>query len=241
MTVLREQDHFEGFPSSGVATPVPNLFFARLLPSIERPEELIVTLYFFFAQGLKQRRPRFVSRTEMAADASLSRTLATLCHSEPERALGLGLSLAVQRHTLLKANANLRGRSEEIYLINTSTNRRAIAALEEIDLDVEEPPVINTRTQLSSIFALYEDNIGALTPLIVEELKEAEDTYPAEWLRRAVRAAVENNKRSWSYIRSILKRWQIEGPDYEKNRRDPEIDWLERRYWRGKRWRRPGG
>ena len=40
---------FAGFPASGLATAVPNLFFSLVLPQIERPEELVVSVYFFFA------------------------------------------------------------------------------------------------------------------------------------------------------------------------------------------------
>ena len=85
------------------------------------------------------------------------------------------------------------------------------------------------------MFALYEENVGAITPLIADELKDAEERYPPQWIEAAFREAVSLNKRSWRYIHSILKRWEAEGPDYEEAGRDPEADWLERRYARGKR------
>ena len=47
--------------------------------------------------------------------------------------------------------------------------------------------------------------------MVAEELKEAEAQYPAEWIGEAFQIAVENNKRSWSYARKILQRWQTEG------------------------------
>jgi DNA replication protein len=75
---------------------------------------------------------------------------------------------------------------------------------------------------------LYEENIGALTPMIAEELKEAEDTYPAEWISDAFRIAVENNVRNWRYVSAILTRWKEKGRDERKNRRDTEKD--RRRY-----------
>ena len=85
-------DEFAGFPSSGRATPVPNLFFARLLPDIERAEELLVTLYIFYIQGLQRRSPFFVTGSELAADGTLVRALANLC-GEGGEALGRGLAL----------------------------------------------------------------------------------------------------------------------------------------------------
>ena len=62
-----------------------------------------------------------------------------------------------------------------------------------------------------NIFTLYEQNIGLLSPLIADELRDAADTYPAEWIETAFREAVLHNKRKWSYIRAILRRWETEG------------------------------
>jgi DnaD/phage-associated family protein len=65
----------------------------------------------------------------------------------------------------------------------------------------------------ADIFALYEQNIGLLTPMIAEELKEAEKTYPTAWIESAFKEAVSSNKRSWKYIARILERWLAEGKD----------------------------
>ncbi|TMC15624.1 MAG: DnaD domain protein [Chloroflexi bacterium] len=73
------------------------------------------------------------------------------------------------------------------------------------------PPHIQVQVERPNIFVLYEQNIGLLSPLIADELKDAADHYPAEWVEAAFREAVENNKRKWSYIRAILRRWETEG------------------------------
>ncbi len=62
-----------------------------------------------------------------------------------------------------------------------------------------------------NIFILYEQNIGLLTPPIADELRQAEQTYPAGWIEEAFREAVSLNKRSWRYIRAILERWRTQG------------------------------
>ncbi|MEO7000833.1 MAG: DnaD domain protein [Ktedonobacterales bacterium] len=62
-----------------------------------------------------------------------------------------------------------------------------------------------------NIFTLYEQNIGLLLPLVAEELREAEQEYPREWVEEAFREAVQQNKRKWSYIRAILRRWASDG------------------------------
>jgi DnaD/phage-associated family protein len=74
-----------------------------------------------------------------------------------------------------------------------------------------ELPVLRVRAQRPSIFSLYEQNVGLLTPLLAEQLADAERQYPPEWIEAAFTEAVNHNKRSWSYIRRILEIWEQGG------------------------------
>jgi DNA replication protein len=67
-----------------------------------------------------------------------------------------------------------------------------------------------------TVFTLYEQNVGLLQPIIAEELREAAEIYPADWLEDAFRLSAERNIRNWKYIRAILERWQREGRDDER-------------------------
>ncbi|HET9477388.1 MAG TPA: DnaD domain protein [Dehalococcoidia bacterium] len=229
---------FAGFPSSGLATAVPNLFFARVLPQITLLEELAVTVFFFYAQQHTpgpRRTPRFLTRRELAADATLLRVLANLAGGADHEALTRGLEAALQRNTLFRAEIEVGGRLEEVFAVNTPANRRAMQALAGEATWIEEPLPPAEGTAAPNIFALYEENIGTITPLIAEHLQEAEERYSPDWIREAFREAVSLNKRNWRYIATILRRWESEGPDYEKPERDTEAAWLARRYSSGKR------
>jgi DnaD/phage-associated family protein len=81
------------------------------------------------------------------------------------------------------------------------------------------------------VFALYEALIGTMSPLIADELAEAERLYPQEWLEGAFREAAAQNARSWRYVSKILERWAVEGRDHAKTERDPGA---ESRYLSGK-------
>jgi len=70
---------------------------------------------------------------------------------------------------------------------------------------------LTSSTGRANIFELYENNFGLLTPMIADTLKDAEQTYPAEWIKVAMTEAVTNNKRNWKYVEAILKRWKAEG------------------------------
>ncbi len=79
------------------------------------------------------------------------------------------------------------------------------------------------KTQRPDIYTLYEQNIGPLTPILSERLREAEQSYPAEWVEAAFTEAVNYNRRSWAYISRILENWAIEGKDGSE-RRERERD-----------------
>ncbi len=70
---------------------------------------------------------------------------------------------------------------------------------------------VQVQVERPNIFVLYEQNIGLLSPLIADQLKDAADQYPPEWIEAAFREAVQHNKRNWSYISAILRRWETEG------------------------------
>ena len=50
-----------------------------------------------------------------------------------------------------------------------------------------------------------------LSPIIADELRKAEQLYPATWIEKAFKEAVSRNRRNWRYIRRILERWELDG------------------------------
>ncbi|WP_297167241.1 DnaD domain-containing protein [Thermogemmatispora sp.] len=85
--------------------------------------------------------------------------------------------------------------------VATSFARAGHGQNQHLHIEIERP----------NIFVLYEQNIGLLSPLIADELRDAAERYPPEWIEAAFREAVEHNKRNWRYIRAILRRWETEG------------------------------
>lgn len=200
---------FSGFPAGRLqVTPLPNLFFSELCPAIDDLAELKVTLHLFWLLAHQRNRAAFVRASELRADRTLMQSLAAT-GAKTDDALGRALGAATARGTLLR----LRVRDDDWYFLNTESGRRAFEKLaRESELPREtparEPVPVGERP---NIFALYEQNVGLLTPLIAEELKDAEHEYPVEWIAEAFKIAVENNKHSWSYVRKILERWKTEG------------------------------
>ncbi len=212
---------FVGFPAGKQPyTPVPNLFFSELLHDIDHLGELKVTLHVFWLMTQKKGERRYVSGEELAADRRLLSGL-TSPGTPPEEALRDALERAVARRTLLKVTTGER----DWYFVNSEKGRQAVDDLLAGKWTPTEPDQpLRLQAQRPNIFVLYEQNIGPLTPLLAEELMEAEDTYPANWIEDAFREAVELNKRSWRYIQRILERWAAEGKTDETSRRGDERD-----------------
>jgi DnaD/phage-associated family protein len=74
------------------------------------------------------------------------------------------------------------------------------------------------------VLTLYEQNIGLITPMLLEELREAEERYPPHWIADAIREAVRANARSWRYIKKVLERWAAHGRQDATDRAERPIN-----------------
>jgi len=229
---------FAGFPPGAQATPIPSLFFTRLLPRLTRPVELGLAVYIFYLLHRKKSYPRFFTVDELAAERDLALFLSgvevasktdTRSAEAPgdgrRTALERGLAALVEVGLLLAVPVEGPDGVREIYFLNAASDRRAADRLRRGELKIapwRPLPEAEPAEPSRSIYALYEENIGPLTPLVADELREAEDLYPQEWLGPAFETAAALNKRSWRYVEAILRRWAVEGPDYAQAGRGTE-------------------
>jgi DnaD/phage-associated family protein len=215
---------FAGFPAGKLATtPVPNFFFSELLPLIDNLAELKVVLHLFWLIGKKRGALRYARLDELLKDRRLLDGLATPKVSGEDVLLD-ALERGVARGALLRTEVTRRRETEQWYMINSANGREVLDRLQsgELDLMGESGEDIQLRTERPTIFVLYEQNIGLLTPMIADELRDAERHFPSEWIADAFRQAVLHNKRSWKYVLAILERWRTEGRSGTKQERDLE-------------------
>ncbi len=175
---------------------LPDSFFTQAIPKIQDLAELKIVLYVSYLILRKQAHPHLVTYKELKTESC------RLSAELDEETLRQALNSAVEHGTLLHSTLNINGVLEDVYSLTA---------------DSHQPPAVN-------IFALYEQNIGMITPMIAEELKEAEKLYPLQWIEEAFKEAVTLNKRSWKYIARILERWASEGKDSGEHRRDIKKD-----------------
>ncbi len=223
---------FAGFPPGpNPYTPLPDAFFTSALPEIEDINEVKVTLHLFWLLYQKVGEPRCASDRELLADPLLRRALRRRGDPRPyEERLRAALESARARGLLLRVRVRIDDEIITWYFFNTERSRAAVADLlqgatsPETLLEVEGPIAnannsdgmdgahrLSVEIERPNIFTLYEQNIGLLAPLVAEELRDASERYPWDWIEAAFREATQQNKRKWSYIRAILKRWETDG------------------------------
>jgi DNA replication protein len=206
---------FKGFTDSETFTQIPDSFF-RLLKEIKDADELKVTLYAIWWIDHTEGPFRALCETDFEAD-KLGLAAKQISH---------GLEKAIQRGSLLRSQHE----AEVFYFLNSPRGRAAAEAFAKGEWR-ESGRIMSAPLERPNIFKLYEENIGPLTPLIADALKDAEETYSPEWIAEAIELAVKNNKRNWKYCEAILKRWKEEGRAEKQDRRDAEKD--RRRYIEG--------
>ena len=116
---------------------------------------------------------------------------------------------------------------EQIYLFpGTEQGENILRSLEkqpELLRELNKAHVL-PKPARPSVYKLYEENIGPLTPYTAELLRDAAKSYSEEWLEDAIKEAVHYNARSWRYVQAILHNWKEKGRkrSNEEDKRDHE-------------------
>lgn len=197
---------------------LPETFFTQLLPLVDSLPQLRLLLYLFWYFEQQEGEIRHILYKNLAADP----VLLQMTGGEA------GLQKALQDLITIGAvlNAQPENESEVHYFINSPQGRKAVKAIQnrQWQRNIQSKIPIQMPGDRPNIFELYEQNIGVITPMIAEILKDDEKNYPNDWIEEAIRIAVTRNVRKWKYVQAILERWQKEGRGNEQNRRDDSQD-----------------
>jgi len=197
-------DTFTGFTSSETFTQIPDSFI-HLLKEIDDIAELKVTLHAIWR--IEHIEGHFRALREADFEAG------TLGLNGGEILSGLGK--AVERGTLLRRERE----AQVFYFLNSPRGRLSAEAFEKGQWR-ESAMGSSAPMRKSNIFKLYEKNIGPLTPLISDMLREAEKNYPSVWIEEVFEIAVRKQNRNWKYMESILARWKEQRKDEGKDQQD---------------------
>ncbi len=199
-------------------TPVPNVFFSTLLVEIDDLAEMKVSLHLLRLLYEKRGFPHFARLSELYKDRTLLLALRQAGAADPEARLPVALARACERGIFVTAPLKVADAEDRCYLLNTTLNRDLLQRAERGELSLGEgavprPGWVALPEHRTSIYDLYEQNVGLITPLIAEELQQAEEAYPPEWIEEAFREAVRYNRRSLRYVQRVLENWARDGKD----------------------------
>jgi DNA replication protein len=201
------------------------------LPAVSIPHELIRRLLLSRADGFELQvvmvmalitRANGDVDSPVSEDALLRHDLITFASTsdgspvQDESRIWQAVEQALVHGLVLRFIATDDDSERTWYLLNTSSNVRLIVKMASDPAAVpkslwisDAPPRISA--DRPTVFRLYEQNVGPLTPLLAERLIRATETYPLDWIESAISEAVAYNRRNWRYIERILEQWATDG------------------------------
>ncbi len=202
----------KGFPlpDNHGTTRVPNAVLGRVLAEVDEPNTLKMVLRAIWLLERQRGFPRYISIEDLRRD----RVLSTVFDDDAEFAKSLAAAIA--HGVLLEIAVN----SSQCLMLNTESARRVSshefdpAANLDGEPDGWDSPT--TSTLPPDAFRAYEENIGVLSPMIRENILSALEDFTDEDITHAVRIAVENESRSWSFVAGVLRRWLRDGIPHER-------------------------
>jgi DnaD/phage-associated family protein len=96
------------------------------------------------------------------------------------------------------------------HIVSTDRLNTDLISTEKTTTTTERPEFEKDYGELCKV---YEQEIGSLSPLVADKIKDTLRGTPVAWCVKAVEEAGLQNKRRWAYVEGILKNWQsIGGP-----------------------------
>ena len=203
----------QSLPANARRIPIPAAALSQWLADIDDIVELKVTLRALALLADEPQR-RSVPPSIALEDLLDDPVLAEAGLKGVENYALDGLAASVGRGTLVAIRdagamrVLLNDEDCRRYLLTAGVTELAAADLagsvgpDALELLPQPPTSGDPR---ANIFALYEQHIGPYGHSIAEQLRAAEEEYPADWIAEAIAVAAERNARSWRYIDAVLR------------------------------------
>ena len=202
----------KGFPlpDDFATTRVSNAVLGRVLSNIDDADEIKLILRAIWLLEHQRGYPRYITRDDLRRDRVLSVVIPN--QSDFDRIL----KSASERGVFVEATIN----DNICLMFNTESARRASIEVSSTSSDLNkdnngwETPAAGTAAV--DAFRAYEENIGILSPMIRQSILAALEDFTDEDITHAIRIAVENESRSWSFVAGVLRRWVRDGIPHER-------------------------
>ena len=203
-----------GFPLSDdyAVTRVPNAVLGRVLADVKNADIIKLILRTIWLLERQNGYPRSISLEHLKSDRVLS-----VVFNDPET-LETTLDDTVKTGVLVRVSINGTKR----LMLNTESARQVSLGSSMFGLtqdkkdsdDGWDAPAVARIP--ANAFRAYEENIGVLSPMTRESILTALEDFTDDDITQAIRIAVENESRSWSFVAGVLRRWARDGIPYER-------------------------
>ena len=208
--------------------PIPVSMLTDILPAMTDIAEIQVVLAVTRLVTSSGRFDTPIEEPAIVRDRSLRHALRVVgSANEPDTRIATGLELAVGRGVLVRFRTVDRLDERVWYALSTPAARQSI---QRMVAGSDAPPrslwhgdqAPRVEPERPTVFRLYEQNIGLLSPILAEQIVRAMERYPRDWIEDAIAEAVAYNRRNWRYIQRILQQWAVTGrgdnrPESEAN------------------------
>ena len=202
---------------TGETWPVPRSLITDILPAMTDLNEMQVVLAMLrLVLDAGDVSAPFEEST-IVRDRTLRDALRVVgSGNSADYRIATGLDLAVGRGVLLRFRT-IEDQHERVWY--TIATPEAKSAIDRMLQGESLPPrslwegdsAPRIEPERPTVFRLYEQNIGLLSPIIADQLVRAMERYPREWIEDAIGEAVAYNRRNWRYIQRILQNWATTG------------------------------
>jgi DNA replication protein len=186
----------------------------RLFGHIDNLSEFQLVLRILFMVQHQSGFPRFVTRKQIEQDPLLTRLFGRKV-TDTSGEINSVLDRSVRNGHLTKILVESTHGEQELVLLSVVENHEFIRRSDQREVNLSGLGrvriIAETLPVVQDVFSMYEENIGIITPIVADELKDAETNYPYEFIADAIKEAAERNKRSWRYVAAILRSWAQEG------------------------------
>ena len=202
---------------TGETWPVPRSLITDILPAMTDLNELHVVLAMLRLVLEAGDVSAPFEESTFVRDRTLRDALRVVgSGNSADYRIATGLDLAVGRGVLLRFRT-IEDQHERVWY--TIATPEAKSAIDRMLQGESLPPrslwegdsAPRIEPERPTVFRLYEQNIGLLSPIIADQLVRAMERYPREWIEDAIGEAVAYNRRNWRYIQRILQNWATTG------------------------------
>ncbi len=216
---MAQSGRMQPLPRNARRIPAPAAALGEWLAEIDDLAELKVALRAVALLGEEPTRrdvPPSLSLDGLLDDEVLSRAARPGDESGIRQALGACLSRGTLVAALVGGEIRVWLNDEACRGYFEKAGLSPLGADEVAGKGFTEKPAITGREGIpaaarANIFALYERHIGTFGHGMAEQLRAAEEEYPASWIEEAFEIAIGQGARSWSYVHAILTAWQQQG------------------------------